>query len=109
MSEILKKIDELENLIEFEFNKVNECSDSKETKITQLCEQIIMLKCINNENHNNLKNMDKTLFEFLNKNNILRQENNILKKENKIIKIICYSCVLLFSYISINSVLISIL
>jgi hypothetical protein len=74
-----KNLDELEILIESEFNKKDE--------------EISMLKFINNEHQTNLKNMDKTLFEYINKNNILRQEINMLKTENKIIKIICYSCV----------------
>ena len=70
MSKLMQELGELEKLIEVEYNKEKD----KNT----------ILELINKEQENNLKNMDKLLFDTMSKNNNLIKENNRLKYHIKI-------------------------
>ena len=74
MSKLSVDLQELEDLIEIEYNKQKD--------------ENTMLLLITQEKEDNLKQMDKLLFDVMNKNTRLEKDNNNLRYYNKIGQII---------------------
>jgi len=88
MSKLLQELEELEILLETEYNN----HEDEKT----------MLLLINKEQSDNLKKMDKILFDVMTKNNNLLTVNSNLKYYNKIGQIIFAAYVLISSVYLFN-------